>query len=161
MGRKSFAHERHASQNRSAPHKTDFNKKAMHLLSPVKRARANKGQIMKLLQSLLLFTFTMIASLIAFTYTAIHFPTTMRELLSGAQHVRDQMQSLYLPDNFMVWVDIFLQPNQIVLVGISIAMRFVIGIIGSFVSRNRTPKPTPRSDPASNAGTNPAFGRWG
>ncbi|ADP70416.1 hypothetical protein Rvan_1145 [Rhodomicrobium vannielii ATCC 17100] len=116
---------------------------------------------MKLLQSLLLFTFTMIASLIAFTYTAIHFPTTMRELLSGAQHVRDQMQSLYLPDNFMVWVDIFLQPNQIVLVGISIAMRLVIGIIGSFVSRNRTPTPTARSGPAPSASANSPFSRWG
>jgi hypothetical protein len=31
----------------------------------------------------------------------------------------------------MVWVDIFLQPNQIVLVGYSIAMRLAISLIGS------------------------------
>ncbi|MBT3069729.1 hypothetical protein KKP04_02450 [Rhodomicrobium sp. Az07] len=115
---------------------------------------------MKLLQSLLLFTFTMIASLIAFTYTAIHFPTTMRDLLSGAQNVRDQMQSLYLPDNFMVWVDIFLQPNQIVLVGISIAMRLLIGILASFVSRNRKPARTPRSGPPPSGAASSPFSRW-
>ena len=38
---------------------------------------------------------------------------------------------LGLPDSYMVWVDIFLQPNQIVLVGYSIAMRFAISLIGS------------------------------
>jgi hypothetical protein len=76
----------------------------------------------------------MILALIAFTYTAIHFPTTMRDLLAGAKHVQEQLSSLGLPDSYMVWVDIFLQPNQIVLVGYSIAMRFVITIIGSVLT---------------------------
>jgi hypothetical protein len=33
----------------------------------------------------------------------------------------------------MVWVDIFLQPNQIVLVGYSIAMRLALGLISSIL----------------------------
>ncbi len=73
----------------------------------------------------------MILALIAFTYTAINFPTTMRDLLAGAKHAQDGLSSLGLPDSYMVWVDIFLQPNQIVLVGFAIAMRFVISIIGA------------------------------
>lgn len=86
---------------------------------------------MKLFFSLTSFAFTMILALIAFTYTAIHFPTTMRDLLAGAKHVQEDLSSLGLPDSYMVWVDIFLQPNQIVLVGYSIAMRLAISLIGS------------------------------
>jgi len=86
---------------------------------------------MKLFFSLTSFAFTMILALIAFTYTAIHFPTTMRDLLAGAKHVQDELSSFGLPDSYMVWVDIFLQPNQIVLIGYSIAMRLAISLIGS------------------------------
>jgi hypothetical protein len=86
---------------------------------------------MKLFFSLTSFAFTMILALIAFTYTAIHFPTTMRDLLAGAKHVQEELSSFGLPDSYMVWVDIFLQPNQIVLVGYSIAMRLAISLIGS------------------------------
>jgi hypothetical protein len=95
--------------------------------------RANERQAMKLFFSLTSFAFTMILALIAFTYTAIHFPTTMRDLLAGAKHVQEDLSSFGLPDSYMVWVDIFLQPNQIVLVGYSIAMRFAITLIGSLL----------------------------
>ena len=86
---------------------------------------------MRLIFSLSSFAFTMILSLIAFTYTAIHHPSTMRSLLYGAQEVRDQISALGLPDSYMVWVDIFLQPNQIVLVAFAIFMRLVLGLVGS------------------------------
>jgi hypothetical protein len=86
---------------------------------------------MRLFFSLTSFAFTMILALIAFTYTAIHFPTTMRDLLAGAKHVQEELSLLGLPDSYMVWVDIFLQPNQIVLVGYSIAMRLAISLISS------------------------------
>jgi hypothetical protein len=78
------------------------------------------------------FAFTMILSLIAFTYTAIHYPTLMRDCLAGAQRVHDQISQLGLPDSYMVWVDIFLQPAQLVLVGFSIAMRLLIEVVTSF-----------------------------
>ena len=86
---------------------------------------------MRLLFQVSSFAFTMILALIAFTYTAIHFPTTMRAFLAHAQHIRDQISLVGLPDSYMVWVDIFLQPNQIVLVGFAIAMRFAMGVIGT------------------------------
>jgi hypothetical protein len=89
---------------------------------------------MRLFFSLTSFAFTMILALIAFTSTAIYYPTTMRNLLAGAQHVRDQISSLGLPDSYMVWVDIILQPNQIVLVGISIVMRLSLELLGTLIS---------------------------
>jgi hypothetical protein len=113
---------------------------------------------MRLLFSLSAFAFTMILALVAFTYTAIHFPTTMRDFLAGAQHVRDQVSLLGLPDSYMVWVDIFLQPNQIVLVGFSIAMRFAIGVIVAVFSGGRfTGEPDSAASPP---GSSP-FSRWG
>ncbi|MGO9171712.1 MAG: hypothetical protein ACLP7P_07075 [Rhodomicrobium sp.] len=114
---------------------------------------------MRLFLSLSSFAFTMILALVAFTYTAIHFPTTMRDILAGAQHIRDQISLLGLPDSYMVWVDIFLQPNQIVLVGFSIAMRFAIGIIGSIFSGGTFPG-EPDTPASSSGGTSP-FSRWG
>jgi hypothetical protein len=112
---------------------------------------------MKLLFSLSSFAFTMILALVAFTYTAIHYPTFMRDLLAGAQHLREQISLLGLPDSYMVWVDIFLQSNQIVLVGFSILMRLIIGVIGSLLP-GRTPSPPNISTPAP---TSSPFSRWG
>jgi hypothetical protein len=114
---------------------------------------------MRLFFSLSSFAFTMILALIAFTYTAIHFPTTMRDCLAGAQHVRDQFSLLGLPDSYMVWVDIFLQPNQIVLVGFSIVMRFLIGLAGSLLGVGSYPEAP--GAPASAPKSNSPFSRWG
>jgi len=100
----------------------------------------------------------MILALIAFTYTTIHFPTTMRDLLAGAQQIRNQISLLALPDSYMVWVDILLQPNQIVLVGFSIAVRFVISVIGSMFGGGFPGEPD--STAPSPGGPSP-FSRWG
>ncbi len=112
---------------------------------------------MRLFFSLSSFAFTMILSLFAFTYTAIHYPTLMRDLLAGAQHLRDQISLLGLSDNYMVWVDIFLQSNQIVLVGFSIFMRLILGLIGGVFGGRFSSSPPSVSTPASNS----PFSRWG
>jgi len=109
---------------------------------------------MRLFFSLSTFAFTMILALIAFTYTAIHFPTTMRDILAGAQYLRDHISSLGLPDSYMVWVDIFLQPNQIVLVGFAIAMRFAMDVIRSIFNGGRFPA-------GPDAASSSPFSRWG
>ncbi len=114
---------------------------------------------MRLFFSLSAFAFTMILALIAFTYTAIHYPTTMRDCLAGAQHARDQISLLGLPDSYMVWVDIFLQPNQIVLVGYSIAVRFLLGILGSVIGGGRYSGSS--NGAASPSASNSPFSRWG
>ncbi|MFZ1106992.1 MAG: hypothetical protein WAN43_01410 [Rhodomicrobium sp.] len=119
---------------------------------------------MRFILSLSTFVLTMVLALIAFTYTAINYPTAMRDLLAGAQHVRDAVQLASLPDSYMVWVDIFLQPNQIVLVGFSIAMRIVLGLLFSLFPGARRDREEQRyaSTPASQPPPSKSpFGRWG
>ncbi len=106
------------------------------------------------------FAVTIILALIVFTYTAIHFPTTMRDLLAGAQHIRDQISLMGLPDSYMVWVDIFLQPNQIVLVLFSIAMRMAIDVAGGLLSGGRFPSEPDAETPPASSSPSP-FSRWG
>jgi hypothetical protein len=109
---------------------------------------------MRLLFSLSTFAFTMILSLIALIYTAFHYPSAMRDMLAGAQRVRDFISSLGLPDSYMVWIDIFLQPPQIVLIGFSIAMRLAIDIIRSIFNGGRFPG-------GADAASSSPFSRWG
>jgi hypothetical protein len=123
----------------------------------------DKESTMRFLLSLWTFVVTMILALIGFTYTAINFPTTMRDLLAGAQQVRDQVQHLTLPDSYMVWVDIFLQPNQIVLVAFSIAMRILIGILLSLFDRKGAPPAPPApigTTAAPSTVSKSPFGNW-
>ncbi len=112
---------------------------------------------MRLFFSLSTFALTMILALIVFTYTVINYPSTMHEMYQVAGSVLDRVKMLNLPDRYMVWLDIFLQPNQIVLVGISIAVRFVIEMIGSMIGLGRANGPGSR--PQSPSGS--PFSRWG
>ena len=104
------------------------------------------------------FIVIMLLSLFAFTYTAIHYPTLMRDFQTAALQMRDYVREGPLPDSYMVWVDIFLQPNQFVLVGFTIAMRIAVGIlfgILSLIFRRR-----PAAVVATPAPSSP-FSRWG
>jgi hypothetical protein len=113
---------------------------------------------MKFLYTLSAFAFTLILALIAFTYTAINFSATMRDLLIGVQHVRDQVQQAYLSDNYMVWVNILLQPSLIVFVGFSIMMQLLAGIIASIFEFGADASLTGAAPPAASSSP---FGRWG
>lgn len=119
---------------------------------------------MRFIFSLSTFVLTMILAMVAFTYTAINYPTAMRDLLAGAGRVRDAVQLASLPDSYMVWVDIFLQPNQIVLVGFSIAMRIVLSLVYSILPGGRRDREEPRTRSAPAApppSSKSPFGRWG
>ena len=117
---------------------------------------------MRLFFSIWSFAFTIILALIAFGYTAIYYPTTMRYLLASAQHMRDQVSMLDLPDSTMVWVDIFLDGKQIVLVGFSIAVRIIIALIQVLFGGASAPRSNlsaSSAPPASRKGS--PFSRWG
>ena len=115
--------------------------------------------ILSFLLSIAWFIVLMVLSLFAFTYTAINFPSTMRDLMTYAQQVRDYVREGPLPDSYMVWVDIYMQPAQIVLVGFSIAMRILLGILTSFLGLIFGPRP-PAAAAAAPAPSTP-FGSWG
>lgn len=76
---------------------------------------------------------TIIASivfgLVSYTYTAISYPTTMLFLLRGAKGVQEELSSLGLADQYMVWVDILLQPNQIVLALFILLVRLCVPLL--------------------------------
>jgi energy-coupling factor transporter transmembrane protein EcfT len=115
--------------------------------------------VLRFLLSIATFILTMIIALFAFSYTLIYYPSTMRELQRAALHFREQLHELALPDNYMVWMDVFFQENQIVLVGFSIATRIliglVLGILGLLFWRKR-----PSGSGAPAASSSP-FSRWG
>jgi energy-coupling factor transporter transmembrane protein EcfT len=114
---------------------------------------------LKFLLSIATFILTMLLALFAFSYTLINYPSTMRDLQRAALLLREQGHELALPDNYMVWLDVFFQENQIVLVGFSIAMRILLGIVfgilGLLFGRRR-----PSGAGASTASSSP-FSRWG
>ncbi len=113
----------------------------------------------RFLASIATFILTMLLALFAFTYTAIHYPSVMRDFMTTAQQIRDYVREGPLPDSYMVWVDIFMQPSQFVLVGFSIAMRILIGIVfgllGWLFGRRRP------SGAAASAASSSPFSRWG
>ena len=114
---------------------------------------------LRFLREVTIFILTMLLSLFAFTYTAINYPSVMRDLMTYAQDVREYVRQMALPDSYMVWVDILLQPNQIVLVGFSIAMRILIGIFASLFSLIFSRRGS--SDAAVTTASNSPFSRWG
>ena len=119
------------------------------------------GGILRFLLSIATFIVTMLLALFAFTYTAINYPSLMRDFMTWASHVRDYVREGPLPDSYMVWVDIFLQPNQFVLVGFSIAMRVVLGIVFGLVSWIFSPRKPSAAATASPGATSHPFTRWG
>jgi hypothetical protein len=114
---------------------------------------------LRFLGSIATFIITMLLALFAFTYTAINYPSVMRDLMTWAQQIRDYVREGPLPDSYMVWVDIFMQPSQFVLVGFSIAMRILIGIVwgilGLIFGRRRS------SEAGASAASSSPFSRWG
>ncbi len=114
--------------------------------------------LLKFIMSIFSFILTMILALFAFSYTLIYYPSTMRELQREALHFREQLHELSLPDNYMVWLDVFFQENQIVLVGFSIVMRILVGILGALLGRLRG---AGRTEAAPSGGSNSPFSRWG
>jgi hypothetical protein len=114
---------------------------------------------LRFLLTIVTFILTMLLALFAFSYTLINYPSTMRELQRTALYFREQIHGASLPDNYMVWLDVFFQENQIVLVGFSIVMRILIsivfGILGLIFGSRRS-----SSAGASTASSSP-FSRWG
>ena len=70
------------------------------------------------------------------------------------------VQEVPLPDNYMVWIDIFFQANQIVLVGFSIATRILIGIVLGILGLLFWGRRSVRDSGAPAASSSP-FSRWG
>lgn len=75
----------------------------------------------------------MVLGAIAFAFTAMTYPSTMRQLMAGAEHLRNQLSTVGISDSYMVWIDILLQGDNLVLMGFIMVARIVMAILGALV----------------------------
>ena len=112
---------------------------------------------MRILFSSFGFVLTMVVGAIAFAFTAIEFPGIMRELIAYAQTLPAYLSNMGLSDQYMVWVEILLSGDKLVLLGFILAARIVLSIVGSVLSPLW--EPAPRSYQQQGQGS--AFDGWG
>jgi hypothetical protein len=85
---------------------------------------------MRILFSSFTFVFTLIVGAIAFAATAIEFPTLMRQLIEWAQQLPPYLSQVGLSDNYLVWTDILLSGDKLVLLGFVLVTRIIFAILG-------------------------------
>jgi hypothetical protein len=79
------------------------------------------------------FVLTLVVGAIAFAATAIEFPGIMRELISVAQLLPAYLSQLGLTDRYMVWIEILLSGDKLVLLGFVLATRILFAIVGGVI----------------------------
>jgi hypothetical protein len=94
-------------------------------------ARSRKeSEAMRLLFTSFSFILTLIVGAIAFAATAIEFPSIMREFIAVAQMLPAYLSSFGLSDRYMVWIDILLSGDKLVLLGFVLATRIIFAVLG-------------------------------
>lgn len=88
---------------------------------------------MRILWSSFTFILTLIVGAIAFAATAIELPGIMRQLIEWAQQLPPYLESLGLSNTYLVWTDIILSGDKLVLLGFVLATRIVFALIGTVV----------------------------
>ncbi len=106
------------------------------------------------------FVLTLVIGAIAFAATAIEFPGIMRELIAVAQLLPAYLSSFGLSDRYMVWIEILLSGDKLVLLGFVMAARIVLAILGGVFG------PLFESNPRASfvetpGGRSSPFHRWG
>jgi hypothetical protein len=114
---------------------------------------------MRILFSSFSFLATMVIGAIAFAFTALEFPGIMNDLMAYAQSLPAYLKSLGLSDSYMVWVNILITGEKLVLLGFILAARIVLSIITSIVAPIFEPAPTSASYAREEDGS--AFNGWG
>lgn len=85
---------------------------------------------MRILFSSFSFLATLVIGALAFAATAIEFPTIMRQLIEAAQHLPPYLANLGLPDHYLVWTDILLSGDKLVLLGFVLVTRIIFALLG-------------------------------
>ncbi|MGB0085566.1 MAG: hypothetical protein WBP94_09380 [Rhodomicrobiaceae bacterium] len=84
---------------------------------------------MRTFWSSFVFVLTLIVGALAFAATAIEFPGIMRELIASAQQLPPYLEKLGLSNAYLVWTDILLSGDKLVLLGFVLATRFIFALI--------------------------------
>lgn len=85
---------------------------------------------MRILWSSFVFILTLIVGAIAFAATAIEFPSIMRQLIEIAQQLPPYLAQLGISDTYLVWTDIILSGDKLVLLGYVLATRIIFALLG-------------------------------
>jgi len=80
-----------------------------------------------------MFTFTLVVGAILFAATAIEFPGIMRQLIDWAQQLPPYLAQTGLSDSYLVWTDIILSGDKLVLLAFVLFTRLLFAIIGTVV----------------------------
>lgn len=88
---------------------------------------------MRVIWSSFMFTFTLVVGAILFAATAIEFPSIMRQLIDWAQQLPPYLAQTGLSDSYLVWTDIILSGDKLVLLGFVLFTRLLFAIIGTVV----------------------------
>ena len=86
---------------------------------------------MRILFTSFMFVLTLIVGAVLFAATAIEFPGLMRELISLAQQLPPYLAQLGLSNTYLVWTDIILSGDKLVLLGFILVTRLIFALIGT------------------------------
>ncbi len=95
---------------------------------------------MRILFTSFTFVVTLVVGALAFAFTAIEFPAIMRDLIAYAQALPGYLSSLGVSDRYLVWVDILLSGDKVVLLGFIIATRILFAMISAIVGGDSPPR---------------------
>jgi len=88
---------------------------------------------MRVMWSSFVFILTLIVGAILFAATAIEFPGIMRQLIEWAQQLPPYLEGIGLSNNYLVWTDIILSGDKLVLLGFILFTRILFALIGTVV----------------------------
>ena len=113
---------------------------------------------MRLLFSSFSFFATMVIGTIAFAATAINFPAIMRDLIGYAQQLPGYLSNLGISPEYMVWIDILLTGDKLVLLGFIAAARILVAILSAIIFNGASAR---ASFAPEGHGKASAFDGWG
>src|SRR5262245_46144738 len=85
---------------------------------------------MRILFSSFTFVLTLIVASIAFVATFLEFPGVMLQLTGWANQLSPVLQRAGLPNSYLVWVDVLLTGEKLVLLGYVLVTRVVFWLLG-------------------------------
>jgi hypothetical protein len=128
-------------------------------MRPASARRKKESAIMRLLFTSFSFLATMVIGAIAFAATAINFPAIMRDLIAYAQQLPGYLANLGIGPEYLVWVDILLTGDKLVLLGFILVARILVAILSAVVINGNPPRAS--FAPTQGYGKESAFHGWG
>jgi hypothetical protein len=115
---------------------------------------------MRLFFSSVSFIATVVLGTLAFAATAIEFPGIMRDLIAAAEQLRGYLAETGLSDSYMVWVDLLISGDKIVLLGFIIATRVLLALLVAVAGPIFTSSPRTTAFISAPKSDSP-FDKWG